>query len=800
MQAGGTPVSGAVGATITNVWLSVSLEDSFQRARLLGRFMIKNNRGRRSAPLAALLLWSASALAAGDFTIEDIRIEGLQRISAGTVFNYLPVKVGQTVDDKLTAEAIRALFKTGFFKDVRLERDGDVLVVLVHERPAVAAIDISGNKDIDTEQLLDALKQIGLAEGRVFNQSLLDVTEKEMRRQYFNRGKYAVKITPTVTPLERNRVGVAIDVEEGEAARIRAINLVGNQVFESEDLLEEFQLTTGNWFSWITDDNQYSKEKLTGDLEALRSFYLDRGYINFDITSTQVTITPDKRDIYITVNLREGEPFLVKEVKLAGELVVPEEELFELVKLHAGDTFSRSASTKTSAAISERLGNEGYAFANVNAIPEVDEKEKQVTLTFFVDPGKRVYVRRINMVNNTKTRDEVLRREMRQMEGGWIDTAKVDRSRDRLDMLGYFEGVNVETKPVPGTTDQVDVEFSVREKPSGNLMAGIGYSSGSGAVFSTSVSQENFMGSGKRVGFAFNNSDVNTVYSVSYLNPYYSVDGVSRGFSLYSRETDAGEANISRYVLDSLGGNVTWGVPINEYDKVRFTLGVERKEMATGATPATELTNWLAANGNDFVGVNANLSWSHDTRNSTIFPDRGVYLAASGGVTFGDLTYYDVNLRAQRYFPLNDDWTVMGNVQLQFGDGLGDTEELPYYEYFLAGGVKSVRGFKDNTLGPLDSNHDTMGGDFKLVANAELLLPPLWWKDSSNFRLAAFLDAGNVYGVGEEVDLGELRYSTGLTATWLSPFGPLTFVVAAPLNDKAGDETQNFQFTMGRQF
>ncbi|GAB6041475.1 outer membrane protein assembly factor BamA [Endothiovibrio diazotrophicus] len=762
--------------------------------------MTNNHRGLRLAPLAALMLWGASALAADDFAVSDIRIEGLQRISAGTVFNYLPVKVGQRLDEKSGAEAIRALFKTGFFKDVRLERDGDVLVILVQERPAVASIELSGNKDIDKDQLLEALKQIGLAEGRVFNRSLLDTTEKELRRQYFNRGKYAVKITPTVTPLERNRVGVTITVDEGEAARIRAINLVGNHVFPTDELLDEFQLTTGNWMSWITDDNQYSKEKLTADLESLRSYYLDRGYINFNITSTQVTITPDKHDIYITINVSEGEEYTVKEVKLAGELVVPQDELFGLVKLHAGDTFSRRDSTKTSAAISDRLGQEGYAFANVNAIPDVDEKEKQVSLTFFVDPGKRVYVRRINMVNNTKTRDEVLRREMRQMEGAWIDTAKVNRSRDRLDVVGYFDGVNVETKPVPGTTDQVDVEFSVKEKPSGNLMAGIGYSSGSGVIFSTSITQENFMGSGKRLGFSFNNSDVNTVYSVSYLNPYYTVDGVSRGFSLYSRETDAEAANISRYVLDNIGGNVTWGVPINEYDKLLFTLGLDQKSVTTGATPSVELADWLAANGNDFLGLNTRVGWSHDTRNSAIFPDRGTYLAAGAGMTFGELTYYDINLKAQRYFPLNDDWTVMGNVQFQYGDGVGGTDALPYYEYFLAGGVKSVRGFRDNTLGPHDSNGDTMGGDVKLVGNAELLLPPLFWKESSNFRMSAFLDAGNVWGVNQEVDLGDLRYSTGLTATWLSPFGPLTFVVATPLNDKGGDETQSFQFTMGRQF
>ncbi len=752
-----------------------------------------------AAPLLGMALNGAALGAVGQTLISDIRLEGLQRISAGTIFNYLPLKAGEPIDEATAAEAIRALFNTGFFRDVRLDLDGDVLVVSLLERPAISSIEISGNKDIDSEQLLGALKQLGLAEGRVFNRSLLDVTEQELQRQYFNRGKYGVKIDSTITPLERNRVGIAIEVDEGEAARIREITLVGNSVFDSETLLDEFELTTGNWLSWITDDNQYSREKLTADLERLRSFYLDRGYINFDIRSTQVTITPDKRDIHISVSLAEGEPYHLRDVRLAGNLIVPELELIPLITTRSGALFSRAEVTRSTSNLSGRLGDDGYAFANINAVPEPDNEKHEVDLTYFIDPGKRTYVRRIEMVDNSKTRDEVMRREMRQMEGAWISTSAVNRSRDRLDMLGYFDSVNVETQPVPGSSDQVDIKFGVREKPSGNLMAGVGYSSGSGIIFSTSVTQDNFLGSGKRIGFSFNNSEVNTVYSISYLNPYYTIDGVSRGFSLYSRETDAEEANISRYVLDSLGGSVNWGIPINEYDRVRLSLGVDRKSMTVGSTPSDELNDWISRYGNDFDGVTSGISWSHDTRNSTLFADRGVYLSASANMTWGDMDYYEARLRAQRYFTISDDWALMGNIEYQFGDGIGDSV-YPFYEYLLAGGVTSVRGYRENTLGPRDSNGDAIGGDRKIIFNTELLLPPLFDSKEKNFRVAAFIDGGAIYGVGHDLSSDSFRYSSGLTATWLSPFGPLTFVLAKPLNKKDGDDTQTFQFTIGRVF
>ncbi|MEW6352937.1 MAG: outer membrane protein assembly factor BamA [Pseudomonadota bacterium] len=754
--------------------------------------------------LAALLLvLAAQAPAVEPFVIKDIRVEGLQRISAGTVFSYLPVKVGDTFDDARSAEAIRALFKTGFFKDVQMEREGDILVVTVVERPAIGSVKISGNKDIETEQLMQALKDQGLAEGRVFDRSLLAKIEQELNRQYFSRGKYAVKIQTTVTPLERNRVGINIDISEGRAARIREINIVGNQTFDDEDLLDEFQLSTPTLLSFYTGADQYSKQKLTADLETLRSYYLDRGYINFNIDSTQVSITPDKKDIYITINITEGEKFTVKDVKLAGDLVVPEPELTKLISVQSGSTFSRKAATETATKISERLGQEGYAFANINTIPEIDQQNKQVSLTFFVDPGKRVYVRRINMAGNTKTRDEVLRREMRQIEGGWIDTEKVKRSRTRLEKLGYFESVNVETPAVPGSTDQVDVNFTVVEKPSGNLLAGLGFSQSQGIIFNTSISQENFLGSGKRITAAFNNSDVNTLYNLAYTNPYYTVDGVSRGFNLFSRSTDAGNANIANYTTDALGGSVNYGIPVNEFDTVRVGLGYENTDLKTTINTPTEYLNFLNANGRTFDTIKLTAGWSHDTRNRAIFADEGQFqnLAADVALPGVGLEYYKFSYRHQLLYALAKDWTLSLNGEVGYGDSYGDTTELPFFENFLAGGSRSVRGFKDNTLGPRSVSTDRpLGGNRRVVANAELFFPVPFVKETKTVRLGTFLDIGNVFGTNEDIDTGTLRYSAGISAVWLSPLGALGVSYAEPLNEKETDDRQRFQFTLGTTF
>jgi outer membrane protein insertion porin family len=752
--------------------------------------------------LVLFLLLSGTARAFEPFVVEDVRVEGLQRISAGTVFNYLPVKVGETIGTEGSAAAIRALFKTGFFNDVYLEQDGDILVVHVTERAAISSIEIKGNRDLETADLLDGLKQIGLAEGRVFDRSLLEKVEQELQRQYFSRGKYAVRLDTTVTPLERNRVGILIDISEGRVARIKQINIVGNQRYQDTELLDDFTLSTSTFFSFITKNDQYSKQKLAADLEILRSFYLDRGYLNFNITSTQVSITPDKKDIYITINISEGEQYRIREVTLSGDLVVEPEELFPLVRINPEDVFSRKRVTEAVDRISAKLGDNGYAFANVNTVPELDDEKNEVSLAFFIDPGNRVYVRRVNLEGNVSTRDEVLRREMRQMEAGWFSAEKVERSRARLQRLGYFEDVNVETPSVPGTTDQVDVNYSVSETSSGSITAGLGYSQSSGLLFNASVSQDNFLGSGKRVNFAFNNSDVNTVYSFSYTNPYYTIDGISRGFGMYYRETDAEEANLSDYTTDSYGANVSFGIPITEFERIYLNTEYENIELKPTISSPAEVFDFINRHGDSYDNIKLTGSWTHDTRNKAIFADRGglMRVALEATVPGSGLEYYKLNYRQQQFVPLTRNLTLSLNGELGYGEGFGDFEQLPFFENFFAGGVRSVRGFEDNTLGPRDSNGNPIGGSFRVVGNAELIFPVPFFEDSKSFRMSAFFDIGNVYEDFEDFDAGDLRYSVGLAGLWLSPLGPLSISLGYPINDESADEIQNFQFTIGTFF
>ncbi len=755
-----------------------------------------------------VMLCLSAAVMAETFTIEDIRVEGLQRISAGTVFNYLPVKVGDEMSDNDARGIIRSLYKSKYFNDVQVERQDNVLVIKVQERPAISSIELVGNKDMDSAELLKSLREIGFGEGQVFEQAMLERVELELERQYFSRGKYGVAIESEVTPLSRNRVAIRITMAEGVVATIKDINIVGNDSFEQEELTEEFQTTTGTLLSFITKDNQYSRQKLSADLETLRSFYLDRGFVDFTVESTQVSISDDKKNMFITINISEGEKYKIDEVRLAGNLIVPEEELFDLVTIKENSVFSRKAITKSTENLTDRLGNDGYAFANVNAVPEIDREAKEVDLTFFVDPGRRAYVRRIQISGNSKTRDEVLRREMRQQESAWISTEKVEQSKARISRLGYFENVNVETIPVPGVQDQVDLDFNVTETPSGSLSAGVGYSQSDGIIFNANVTQKNFLGSGKHIRFGFNNSSINTIYSFGYTNPYATIDGISQGFNAYYRKTDADEANIARYTLDALGGDFTYGIPISEENRVDLGFGYERTQIDLPSRDRIfRYEDFIEREGDTFDTVTLNAGWSSDSRDSAILPTSGIAQSVSAEVAVPgpSLQFYKLRYKGNAYMPLSDDLTFAIRGEFGYGDAYGDTNEFPFFENFYAGGIRSVRGFQANTLGvkerTSDGDEEPVGGNLLVSGGAEIIFPvPFMERSLKSFRLSAFTDFGNVYDVNQDFDAGLLRYSAGLSAIWISPFGAMTFSIAAPLKKEDGDETEAFQFSLGSTF
>jgi outer membrane protein insertion porin family len=752
--------------------------------------------------LVALLCSKADAF--DPFVVRDIRVEGIQRTEAGTVFSYLPVKVGETMTEDKAAQAIKALFATGFFKDVRIEIENDVLVVVVEERPAIASIDFVGIKEFDKEALKKGLKEIGLAESRIFDRSMLERAEQELKRQYLSRGRYAVEITTTVTPLERNRVGINFAVDEGEVAKIRQINIVGAQAFKEKDLLDLFVLRTPNWISWYTKNDQYSKQKLSADLETLKSYYHDRGYIEFEIESTQVSISPDKKDIYITINVKEGERYTVSSVKLAGELILAEDELRKLVKIKPGEVFSREKLTETTKLINERLGNDGYAFSNVNAVPEIDKDKKQVAFTIFVDPGRRVYVRRINITGNTRTRDEVIRREARQMEGAWYDGEKINKTRARVDKLGYFDEVNIETPAVAGTTDQVDVNLNVKEKPTGNIMLGAGFSSAEKFVVSGSVSQNNIFGSGKHLSVNVNSGKINKTYALSYTDPYYTVDGISRGFDVYRRDTDPTSTAIANYKTSSSGLGVRYGFPIAEDNSIGLGLSFDTTKVKTYANSPKRYIDFVNQFGSTNSTLLLNATWANDERDSLIYTTKGTLQRAYGevGLPGGDLKFYKLNYQHQKFFPLTKDITLMLNGEYGFGDGYSG-EPLPFFRHFYAGGIGSVRGFKSGSLGPHDAypNHkDALGGNKRLVANAEFLMPLPGIGLDKSFRIGGFVDTGYVWATSQKMRLSDLRYSVGVSIAWSSPFGPLKFSVGQPLKRKSGDQIERFQFQMGTSF
>ncbi|MBI3041506.1 MAG: outer membrane protein assembly factor BamA [Betaproteobacteria bacterium] len=745
-----------------------------------------------------LALHAAAATAIEPFVIKDIRVEGIQRTEAGTVFSYLPVKVGETMTEEKATQAIRALFATGFFRDVSLEREGDVLVVVVQERPSIAQVDFTGMHEFNAEQVLAGMRQIGLAEGRIFDRGLLDRAEQELKRQYLSRGYYAVSVSTTVTPLERNRASLNFNVEEGRIAKIRQISIIGAQTFRESELLGQFVLRTPGLLTWFSKHDQYSRQKLSADLESLRSYYLDRGYLEFRIDSTQVSITPDKQDIYITISITEGRKYTVSDVKVAGEMLIPEEEVRRLIRIKPGETFSRARLTESTKLISDRLGNDGYAFANVNAVPELDRGKQQAAFTFFIDPGRRVYVRRINVTGNNRTRDEVIRREMRQLEGGWYSAERVNLSKQRIDKLGYFTEVNLETPAVPGATDQVDVNIAVTEKPTGTLLFGAGFGSGEGLILSGSISQNNIFGSGRHVAASVNSSQLNTIYSLSYTDPYYTVDGVSQGFDLYYRVVSPSDFDLARYETETLGGQLRLGVPVSEIDTIQYGLGYENVDITTFPDSPLIYQDYVATFGPSNGNLFASAGWVRDSRDSLVYPTKGTVQKAGAevGLPAADLQYFKLSYQYQRYFPLTRHLTFMLNGEAGYGDGYSG-RPLPFFKNFFAGGVSSVRGFRSYTVGPKDSNGNPRGGSQKLVGNAELLFPFPGLENDRSVRLGAFFDAGVA---SDSIKSDELRFSAGMSVLWVSPLGPLKIVVSQPIRKQPDDKTQRFQFTIGGIF
>ncbi len=772
---------------------------------------------RTAAPrLLALALTAALAFAPGvkaqnfePFRVQDIRIDGLQRIAPGTVFTYLSIEKGDTVDRAAAANAIRALFKTGFFNDVEIDRQGDILVVKVTERPAINKLTIVGNKEIKTEDLQKGLKQIGLAEGETFDRLSLDRVTQELNRQYDDRGKYNVTITPTVTPLDRNRVDVTITIAEGQVAKIRNINIVGNQAFNDKLLMDNWESSTGNWLSWYKHDNQYSREKLSGDLEKLNSYYLDRGYIDFNVESTQVEITPDRRDMFLTANISEGQIYKVSNVTVSGDTIVPKADLEKLVTVKKGEVFSRRQLENTVDRMTIVLSNIGYAFAKIMPVPEVDKDARTVGIDFQVAPGPRVLVRRIVFKGNTRTADSVLRREMRQLEGSWFSQAAVDRSRIRLQRLGFFDDITVDTPAVPGTNDQVDVVVNVTEHTSGQFTFGLGYSQLEGLITTVQLDENDFLGTGNHFGISISNSVFQKSVNFSYLDPYFTASGVSVGYGLFYTKFNNSNFNTAQYSSDSHGGTVTFGVPITENDTVGLTLGANSKkiEVIPGLTPDVIIDYLKAVDHLTFKTVNADISWAKDTRNSFFAPTRGTYQRFGAFVALPGSTqeYYKLSYSVEHYWFLNSYLVLRTAANLGYGNGYGNAKGngLPFFENFYAGGVTSVRGFRDNTLGPFavaagSPTQQPLGGAVKTTGSIETFFPRLLTTESA--RLSTFIDFGNVYAKPGDFSFNTLRASVGVALQWRAPIGPIIISYAQPIRSQPGDQPERLQFTFGTNF
>ncbi|UNK49397.1 outer membrane protein assembly factor BamA [Lysobacter sp. S4-A87] len=775
----------------------------------------------------------------GSFTVSDIRIDGLQRISAGTVFTYLPVERGDTMDSSRAGEAIRALYKTGFFEDVDVGRQGTILVVTVTERPAINKLTLTGNKDIKSEDLLKGLKEAGLAEGDTFDRLALDRVTQELTRQYNNRGKYNVEISPTVSRLDRNRVDVTITVKEGKAAKIRHVNLIGNEKFEDKAILEQWESREHNWLSWYKRDDQYSREKLSGDLEKLNSWYLDRGYVDFSVDSTQVSISPDRQDMFLTAGVTEGEQYKVSSVQVTGDTILPKEQIERLVLVKPDQIFSRRLLEISSDSIIATLSNVGYAFAQVNPIPDVKREDKTVGINMQVVPGPRVNVRRIAFKGNSRTSDEVIRREMRQFEGSWYSQAAIDRSKIRLQQLGYFETVDVETVPVAGSNDEVDVVYNLKETTSGSFVFGLGFSQLSGLTAQVQLSQTNFLGSGNQVSVQAQRNDYMQRYDFSFRNPYFTDDGLSLGYNLWWRELDYTDFNTAQYSTNSGAAQAVFGLPITETDTVTAMLGIDTNEILLSLGTPPSIVDYInALDRSTFHAWRAELGWGRNSLDSFLTPTRGMQQRVWLETTLPGSTveYYKLNYNISKFWPFSRHFVLNTRAELGYGDSYGDAtsrdlcrtpgnyncapgtadylrtitaDGLPFFENFYAGGVRSVRGFTDNTLGPRELNQP-LGGAFKTVGSLEMYFPTLL--DTPAARVSAFVDFGNVYKDYDSFDAGELRASTGIALMWRSPMGPISISYAYPLKKQddvrnangtvieEGDELERLQFTFGGTF
>jgi len=759
--------------------------------------------------LAALTLLLAGMSSAQAMTIDDIRIRGLDRIAEGTVLNYLPLEAGDELTAARSSDAVKALFDTGFFNDVTLLRDGGTLIVEVDERPAIARIEFIGNSQIDSERLREGLSGAGLGEGQSFDRPLLARIERELEQQYFALGYYDVDIESTVSPLPRNRVSLRVDVEEGEPATVQGIRFIGNRAFDVDRLRDVFEMGPKAWWAVLSQRDKYSRERLSGDLERLRAFYRDRGYADFSIESTQVTISTDRQRINITVNLDEGQQYTVGDIELAGDLIYPRETLRELVAVDAGAIYNQRNITRSVEAIQEKLGERGYAFARVNPIPELREADRVVDLTLFVDPAERVYVRRIRISGNESTRDDVIRGELRQYEGTWLSTRDLRNSEDRLGRLGFFSDVTINTPRVPGTTDQVDVEVDATERLSGSLRAGVGFGSDQGLLLNLGVQQDNLFGTGDRAEFVANSDDADTLYRLSYLERNHTMSGIDRRYALSLRDRDADEADLADYGVKTTRASYGYRIPVSGTDRLGADVTFEDVGLEF-SDPTAFQRDFQVRNGTSNRAILTDLSWTRDTRNTAVFPTRGGRQRLGLAVALpqvSDVEYYRFSYEQSRYVALNDLFTLVLDGTFSYGNAYGEGERLPFYENFFAGGIRTVRGYTANSLGPRDENDDPTGGNLRALARAEVRFPLASDKGGNNLRFSTFVDAGQVWDrerdnldYKSDISFSGLRYSAGLGLVYYSPIGPFTVGVAQPINDKQRDDTQRFQFTIGASF